>query len=184
MQEFFPGRETRLDLFWRWWDVGSSRNGTAGFANPILNPAKTSGRCLVTLNAPHEFFVQLAGKPDAKWEFLEARDSMLESHDVIADFPKILGTAIYDLSCLRGKHPAWPVCLQSCSIERLHAVQMAGSKYEDGEGDLLRALIVRLAGLHPRVPQSAAVSTSVQEAGAPAQRLNSCPVILSCPECW
>lgn len=70
MQGFFPGRETRLDLSWRWWDVGSSRNGTAGFADPILNPAKTSGRCLVTLNARHEFFVQLAVSRTQSGSFL------------------------------------------------------------------------------------------------------------------
>ena len=57
----------------------------------------------MTLNARHEFFVQLAGEPDAKWEFLEARDSMLESDYVIADFSKILGTSIHDRSRLGGK---------------------------------------------------------------------------------
>jgi hypothetical protein len=50
-----------------------------------------------------EFFVQLAGKPDAKGKFLEARDSVLKSDNVIAYFPKILGTAIHDRSRLSGK---------------------------------------------------------------------------------
>jgi len=57
----------------------------------------------VPLNARHEFFVQLAGKPDAKGEFLEARDSVLKSDYVIADFPKILGTSIHDRSRLSGE---------------------------------------------------------------------------------
>ena len=103
MQEFFPGRETRLDLSWRRWDVGSSCYSAARLADPILNLAKTSGRCLVTLNARHEFLVQLAGKPDAKRKSLEARDSVLKSRDVIANFPKILGTAIHDRSRLSSK---------------------------------------------------------------------------------
>jgi hypothetical protein len=47
--------------------------------------------------------VQLAGEPDAKGEFLEARDSVLKSHYVIANFSKILGTSIHDRSCLGGK---------------------------------------------------------------------------------
>jgi hypothetical protein len=55
------------------------------------------------LNARHEFFVQLSGKPYAKWKFLEARNSVLESHYVIADFPKILGTSIHGRSRLGGK---------------------------------------------------------------------------------
>ena len=55
------------------------------------------------LDARHEFFVQLAGKPDAKGEFLEARDSVLKSDYVIADFPKILGTSIHDRSRLSGE---------------------------------------------------------------------------------
>ena len=77
MQELFPGRETRLDLSRSGWDVGSSCDSAARLANPILNLAKTSGRCLVPLNARREFFVQLAGKPDATGKFLEARDSVL-----------------------------------------------------------------------------------------------------------
>ena len=47
--------------------------------------------------------MQLAGKPDAKRKFLEARDSVLKSNYVIANFPKILGTAIHDRSRLSGK---------------------------------------------------------------------------------
>ena len=86
MQELFPGRETRLDLSGRAWDVGSICDSAARLANPILNPAKTSGRCLVTVNARHEFFVQLSGKPYAKGKFLEARDSVLKSNYVIAAF--------------------------------------------------------------------------------------------------
>src|SRR5260370_42369626 len=103
MQELFPGRETRRDLSWRGRDVGSSCDRAARLANPILNLAKTSGRCLVPLNARHEFFVQLAGKPDAKWKFLEARDSVLKCHYVIANFPKIFGTSIHNRSRLGGK---------------------------------------------------------------------------------
>src|ERR1700756_5939329 len=103
MHEFFPGRETRLDLSWRGRDVGSSCDRAARLANPILDFPKTSGRSLMPLNARHEFFVQLAGKPDAKRKFLEARDSVLESHYVIADFPKIFGTSIHDRSRLGGK---------------------------------------------------------------------------------
>jgi hypothetical protein len=57
----------------------------------------------VTRNARHEFFVQLAGKPDAKGEFFEARDSVLKSDDVVANFSKILGTSIHDRSRLGGK---------------------------------------------------------------------------------
>jgi hypothetical protein len=57
----------------------------------------------LTLNARHEFFVQLAGKPDAKGKFLEARDSVLKSHYVIANFAKIFGTSIHDRSRLSGK---------------------------------------------------------------------------------
>jgi hypothetical protein len=40
------------------------------------------------------------------------------------------------------------------------------------------APVFRLASLHPKVPQSAAVSSSVLEAGALAQMLNSCPATL------
>ena len=65
MQEPFPYRETRLDPSRRGRNVGSSCDGAARLANPILNLTKTSGRCLVPLNARHKFFVQLAGKPDA-----------------------------------------------------------------------------------------------------------------------
>src|ERR1700679_2919209 len=103
MQELFPGRETRLDLSRRGRDVGSRGDRAAGLANPILDLSKLSGRCLVPLNARHEFVVQLAGKPDAKRKFLEARDSVLKSHYVIANFPKILRTSIHDRSRLGGK---------------------------------------------------------------------------------
>jgi hypothetical protein len=48
--------------------------------------------------------MQLASKPDAKGKFLEARDSVLKSDYVIANFPKILGTSIHDRSRLSGKH--------------------------------------------------------------------------------
>jgi hypothetical protein len=58
---------------------------------------------LVPLNARHEFFVQLAGEPDAKGKLLEPRDSVLKSHYVIANFPKILGTSIHYRSRLSGK---------------------------------------------------------------------------------
>jgi hypothetical protein len=58
---------------------------------------------LVPLNARHEFVVQLAGKPDAKRKFLQAGDSVLKSHHVIANFTKIFGTAIHDRSRLGGK---------------------------------------------------------------------------------
>jgi hypothetical protein len=58
---------------------------------------------LVPLNARHEFFVQLAGKPDTKRKLLEVRDSVLKSNDVIANFPKVLGTSIHDRSRLSGK---------------------------------------------------------------------------------
>jgi hypothetical protein len=43
------------------------------------------------------------------------------------------------------------------------------------------APVFRLAGLHPKVPQSAAVSSSVLEAGALAQMLNGCPATLLWP---
>src|ERR1700730_9624703 len=75
-------------------DVGSSCDRAARLANPILNLAKTSGGP-EPLNARHQFFVQLAGKPDAKRKFLEARDAVLESHYIIANFSKVLGTAIH-----------------------------------------------------------------------------------------
>ena len=103
MQEFFPCRQARLDLAWRGRDVGSSCDRTARLANPILDFPKTSGRSLMPLNARHEFFVQLPGNPYTKWKFREARNSVLESHYVIADFPKILGTSIHDRSRLGGK---------------------------------------------------------------------------------
>ena len=45
---------------------------------------------------------QLAVKPDAKGKFLEARDSVLKSYYIIANFRKILGTSIYDRSRLSG----------------------------------------------------------------------------------
>jgi hypothetical protein len=54
-------------------------------------------------DARHEFFVQLADKPDAKREFLETRDSMLKSNHVVANLPKIFGTAIHNRSRLGGK---------------------------------------------------------------------------------
>jgi hypothetical protein len=57
----------------------------------------------VPLNARHELFVQLPGKPDAKRKFLESRDSVVKSHYIIANFSKILGTSIHDRSRLSGK---------------------------------------------------------------------------------
>src|SRR6516164_368216 len=103
MQELFPGPETGLNLSWRWRDVGSSGDRAARLANPILNLPKTSGRRLVSLDARHEFFVQLPRKPDAKGKFLEARDSVFKGLYVIANFAKILGTAIHDRSRLSGE---------------------------------------------------------------------------------
>ena len=55
------------------------------------------------LNARHELFVQLAGKPDAKGEFIEARDAMLKCHHVIANFAQIFGTSIDNRSRLGGE---------------------------------------------------------------------------------
>jgi hypothetical protein len=55
------------------------------------------------LDARHEFFVQLEGEPDAKRKFLETRDSVLKSHYIIANFPKIFGTSIHDRSRLSGE---------------------------------------------------------------------------------
>jgi len=98
MQELFPGRKTRLDFSGRGWDIRSSCYGAARLTNPILNLAKTSRRSLMPLDARHEFFVQLPRKPYAKWKFIEARDSVLKSHHVVPNFPKILGTAIHDRS--------------------------------------------------------------------------------------
>jgi hypothetical protein len=72
MQELFPSRETRLDLSWRRRDVRSRSDRASGLADPILNLAKMSGRCLVPLNARHEFFVHFAGELDAKEKLLEA----------------------------------------------------------------------------------------------------------------
>jgi hypothetical protein len=103
MEELFPRRETRSDLSRRGRDVGSSCDRAARLANPILNLAKTSGRSLMPLDARHEFFVQLAGKPDAKAKLLEARDSVLKRHYVIANFAKILGTSIHDRSRFSGE---------------------------------------------------------------------------------
>jgi hypothetical protein len=103
MQELFPRRERRLDLSWRGRDVGSSCDRAARLANPILNPPKTSGRSLMPSDTSHEFFVQLASKADAKGKFLEARDSVFKSDDVVANFPEILGTSIHDRSRLGGK---------------------------------------------------------------------------------
>lgn len=98
MQELFPRREARLSLSWRWRDVGSSCDRAGGLAKPILNLPKTSGRSLMAMDARHEFLVQLPSKPDAKRKFLEARDSMLKSYDVIANFARILWTSIHDRS--------------------------------------------------------------------------------------
>src|SRR5580704_1461529 len=103
MQELFPVRKARLDLPVRRWDVRSGCDRAAGFANPILDPPKTSGRSLMPLDARHEFFVQLASEPDAKRKFLETQDSVLKSDYIIANFPKIFGTSIYDRSRLSGK---------------------------------------------------------------------------------
>jgi len=103
MQELFPVGKTRLDFSRRGWNVRSSCDGAARLANPILNLPKTSGRSLVPLNARHEFFVQLAGEPDATRKFFEARHSVLKGNYVIANFPKILGTSINDRSRLSGK---------------------------------------------------------------------------------
>src|SRR5215469_4971008 len=103
MQELFPRRETRLDLSRRGRDVGGSCDRAARLANPILDLAKTSGSRLMPMDAGHEFLVQLARKPDEERKFLEARDSVFESHHVIAYFAKILGTSIYDRSRFRGK---------------------------------------------------------------------------------
>ena len=103
MQELFPVRKARLDFSRRGWDVRSSCYGATRLANPILDLPKTSGRSLMPLDARHEFFVQLAGEPDAKRKFLETRDSVLKSDYIIADFPKIFGTAIHDRSRLSGK---------------------------------------------------------------------------------
>jgi hypothetical protein len=38
-----------------------------------------------------------------EWKFLEARDSVLKSHYVIANFAKILGAAIHNRSRFSGK---------------------------------------------------------------------------------
>jgi hypothetical protein len=40
--------------------------------------------------------------------FLEARDSVLKSHYVIANFPKILGAAIHECSHFSGKQLTQP----------------------------------------------------------------------------
>jgi hypothetical protein len=58
---------------------------------------------LVPLNARHQFFVQLASKPDAKRKVLEPQDSVLKSHHVIANFSKIFGTSIHNRSRFSGK---------------------------------------------------------------------------------
>jgi hypothetical protein len=55
------------------------------------------------------------------------------------------------------------------SLKAACAVGRAGSRYEDWEVDHPRPLVFRLAGLHPRGHRSAAVSSSVREAGARAQ---------------
>jgi hypothetical protein len=57
----------------------------------------------MSLDVSHELLVQLAGKPDTKRKFLEAGDSVLKSAYVIANFPKIFGTAIHYRSRLGGK---------------------------------------------------------------------------------
>ena len=103
MQKLLPGRQSRLDLSRRRRDVGSRSDRAARLANPILNLPKPSGRCLVPLNTRHELFVQLAGEPDAKGKLPEARDSVFKSDYVIANLPKIFGTAIHDRSRLSGK---------------------------------------------------------------------------------
>src|SRR6266849_6461174 len=103
MQEVFPGRKTRIDLFRWWWDVGSRSDRAAGLANPILNLTQTSGRSLMPRNARHGLLGQLAGKPDAKGKFFEPRDTVLKSDYVIANFPKVFRTSIHDCSRLSGK---------------------------------------------------------------------------------
>ncbi len=71
----------------------------------------------MTLNARHEFFVQLACKPDAKGKFLETRDSVLKSHYGIANFSKVLGTSIHDRSRFSGEEFAQR-CLCALNLAR------------------------------------------------------------------
>jgi hypothetical protein len=43
----------------------------------------------------HEFLVQLACEPYAKWKLLETRNAVFKGGHVIADFPEIIGTSVY-----------------------------------------------------------------------------------------
>ena len=54
-------------------------------------------------NAGHEFFVQFAYKPDAKWELFESRDSMLQSNHIVANLAKVFRTAIHGCPCFSGE---------------------------------------------------------------------------------
>jgi hypothetical protein len=47
--------------------------------------------------------VQFSYKPDAKRELFEARDSMLQSDHIVANFAKVFGTAIDGCPCFSGE---------------------------------------------------------------------------------
>jgi len=50
----------------------------------------------VSRDAGHEFLVQLPHESDAERKLFEARNAIFESHNVIANFSKILWTSVYD----------------------------------------------------------------------------------------
>jgi hypothetical protein len=50
---------------------------------------------MVPRDTGHEFLVQLTHESDGKRKFLEARTTMFESHNVIANFSEILWTSVY-----------------------------------------------------------------------------------------
>jgi hypothetical protein len=56
---------------------------------------KLSGSGLMSPDAGHEFFVQLASEPYAKRQSLQPQNSVLKSNHLVADLPKIVGTTIY-----------------------------------------------------------------------------------------
>jgi hypothetical protein len=63
-------------------------------------PSRRAACCAASFLPARSLSAVFCGR---KWKFLEARNSVLESHYVIADFPKILGTTIHDRSRLGGK---------------------------------------------------------------------------------
>jgi hypothetical protein len=69
------------------------------FTNPVLDGSELSWSGVMSCNARHEFLVQFTHKPNAKRELFQARDSMFQSDDIVANLAKVFWAAIY--SCTR-----------------------------------------------------------------------------------